>query len=167
MRYETASAEHHDHARRPGRGRPAGRLGASGRPEQHVVTDDHGDAPAGQDADCSQRHLDEQPVDLLLPLAAVFGRRHRVRNIDNATQRTYTLRSNDVDQTIRVVVTASNADGQTSANSAATDVISSNIAPKNTAAPAITSTAKVGEELTAGKGTWTGGARSFAFQWQR
>jgi hypothetical protein len=54
-------------------------------------------------------------------------------NIDKATQRTYTLRANDVDQTVRVVVTASNGDGQTSANSAATDVISSNAAPKNTA----------------------------------
>jgi hypothetical protein len=56
-------------------------------------------------------------------------------NIDKATQRTYTLRANDVDQTVRVVVTASNGDGQTSANSAATDVISSNAAPEEHGQP--------------------------------
>src|SRR5947207_13214932 len=61
-------------------------------------------------------------------------------NIDNATQRTYTLKANDVDQTVRVVVTASNGDGQTSANSAATDVISSNAAPKNMARPTVSGT---------------------------
>lgn len=38
--------------------------------------------------------------------------------------------------------------------------------PKNTGRPTITGTAKVGEELTAAHGTWTGGVRSFAYQWQ-
>jgi hypothetical protein len=88
-------------------------------------------------------------------------------NIDNATQRTYTLKANDVDQTVRVVVTASNGDGQTSANSAATGVISSNAAPKNTTNPAVSGNPQVGEELTAAHGTWTGGVRSYAYQWQR
>src|SRR5262245_23581102 len=58
-------------------------------------------------------------------------------NIASATQRTYLLKDVDVDNTIRVVVTASNSDGQTSANSAVSDVVSSNAAPKNTVKPAI------------------------------
>ena len=88
-------------------------------------------------------------------------------NIDNATQRTYTLKANDVDQAVRVVVTASKADGQTSANSAATDVISSNAAPKSTTSPTVSGTTRPGEELTAAHGAWTGGVRSYAYQWWR
>jgi len=88
-------------------------------------------------------------------------------NIDNAARRTYVLRDSDVDHTVRIVVTASNSDGQTSANSAVTDLVSSNTAPKNTAKPAIGGNPQVGEELTADHGLWTGGVRSFAYQWQR
>ena len=87
--------------------------------------------------------------------------------IAGATQRTYLLRAVDVDNTVRVVVTASNSDGQASANSAVTDLVSSNVAPKNTAKPAIGGNPQVGEELTADHGMWTGGVRSFAYQWQR
>jgi hypothetical protein len=88
-------------------------------------------------------------------------------NIDNATQKTYALRGPDVDHTVRVVVTASNADGQTAANSEVTDVVSSKTAPNNIARPMISGTAQAGEELTANRGTWTGGVRSYAYQWQR
>jgi hypothetical protein len=88
-------------------------------------------------------------------------------NITGATRRTYLLRDVDVDNRIRVMVTASNADGETSANSAVTDLVSSNVAPKNTAKPAIGGNPQVGEELTNDHGVWTGGVRSFAYQWQR
>jgi hypothetical protein len=37
----------------------------------------------------------------------------------------------------------------------------------NTAAPQVSGTAKVGEQLSATTGTWTGGVRSYAYQWQR
>ncbi len=88
-------------------------------------------------------------------------------NIDNAAQKTYKLTAADVDNTMRVVVTASNSDGQTSANSKVSDVVSANTAPKNTVKPSITGVAQPGEELTAANGTWTGGVRTFAYQWQR
>jgi hypothetical protein len=88
-------------------------------------------------------------------------------NIAGATRRTYTLTAADVDNTIRVVVTASNADGQASAVSAPTKVVSSANAPKNTSPPTISGTPKVGEELAADPGTWTGGVQSFSYQWER
>lgn len=88
-------------------------------------------------------------------------------NIDNAAQKTYRLTAADVDHTVRVVVTASNSDGQTSASSKVSDVVSANTAPKNTVKPSVSGIAQPGEELTAANGTWTGGVRTFAYQWQR
>jgi hypothetical protein len=88
-------------------------------------------------------------------------------NIDNAALKAYKLTSADVDHTVRVVVTASNADGQTSANSKVSSVVSSYTDPKNTVKPSVSGTAHPGDELTASDGTWTGGVRSFAYQWQR
>jgi hypothetical protein len=87
--------------------------------------------------------------------------------ISGATSKTYRAASGDVDHTLKVAVTATNTDGSSSATSAATDVISSAKAPVNTAPPQISGTAKVGEQLSASTGTWTGGVKSYSYQWQR
>ena len=85
-----------------------------------------------------------------------------------ADGQTYRVGQADVGNTLRVRVTAMNADGSTNARSEQTDVVASNAAPlTNTTRPTITGEARVGQELSADQGTWTGNPTSFAFQWQR
>jgi hypothetical protein len=82
--------------------------------------------------------------------------------------KTYRVGERDIGDTIRVRVTAVNADGTTDARSESTDVVPSNATPlANTARPTITGDPRVGQELTATEGTWTGTPTSFAFRWQR
>jgi hypothetical protein len=87
-------------------------------------------------------------------------------NIDNAAAKTYTLTSTDVGRTVRVNVTGTNKDGQATASSKVTAVISGTAAPANTARPTVSGTPRPGEELTAATGTWSNGVRTYAFQWQ-
>jgi hypothetical protein len=88
-------------------------------------------------------------------------------NISGATGNTYTLTSADVARTVRVVVTATNAAAAVSAPSAVTAPIAG-VPPANTAAPAISGTAKDTVTLSATTGTWTGSTpRTYARQWQR
>jgi hypothetical protein len=94
-------------------------------------------------------------------------------SVANGTQKTYTLVGADAGRTIRVRVTATNADGSASAESAQTAAVAqrspapSPAAPKNTAAPTISGTARVGQQLTANEGTWSGNPTAYAFEWQR
>lgn len=82
----------------------------------------------------------------------------------------YKLGSDDVGHTIRVVVTAKNADGQATATSARTAVVRSAPAqaPRNTALPAISGTAQEGQTLTGSRGDWDGSEPiDYNFSWQR
>jgi hypothetical protein len=88
-------------------------------------------------------------------------------SIAGATGSTYDVSAADVDGTLRVAVTATNAGGSATATSAATDRIDA-LGPDNTAPPAISGTARDGETLTASQGEWTGTAPiTYAFQWRR
>ena len=91
-------------------------------------------------------------------------------NVANGTQKTYTLVGADANHTMRVKVTATNADGSSSAQSAQTDPVapaSAGAVPRNTDRPEISGTPEVGQTLTADEGTWTGNPTSYSFQWQR
>jgi hypothetical protein len=86
----------------------------------------------------------------------------------SADGQTFRLHDIDVGHTLGLRVTAINADGETNARSEPSDVVAPNTAPlTNTSRPTITGTARVGDELTANEGTWTGNPTSFSFQWQR
>jgi hypothetical protein len=84
-----------------------------------------------------------------------------------ATAKAYVLVTGDVGHTVRVVVTAANADGKASATSAATDVVGSKNGPTNSVRPALSGSAVVGGTLSVSNGTWSPTPSSFSRQWQR
>jgi hypothetical protein len=88
-------------------------------------------------------------------------------DILDATEQSYTVTSGDVDFAIRVMITASNAVGTTSAASHETAAVVA-AAPVNTAAPTISGAARDGETLVADRGSWSGTEPlAYAYQWRR
>src|SRR5215208_3780672 len=78
------------------------------------------------------------------------GDRQNCTGIAGATSKTYTIAKADVGHKLRVRVTATNADGSGTKDSAGTGVVSDDVAPKLVARPSVTGTAAVGSTLTAG-----------------
>ena len=89
------------------------------------------------------------------------------RDITGATSQTYALKAADVHHTIRVIVTAKNADGSANATSDPTDVVGTANGPTNTVKPSVAGTAIPGSELTVSNGSWNPAATSYTYQWQR
>jgi hypothetical protein len=88
--------------------------------------------------------------------------------VAGATASTYTLGGSDVGDRLRITVTATNAVGSATAQSAATEVVASSSKPVNRAEPAISGSAREGEALKATTGAWSGSVpMSFAYQWAR
>lgn len=88
----------------------------------------------------------------------------------NGTQKTYTLITGDRGHTMRVRVTATNADGSANVQSDQTAVVAaaaSSAVPRNTTRPSISGNTQVGSQLTANDGSWTASPTSYAYQWQR
>jgi hypothetical protein len=89
--------------------------------------------------------------------------------VAGATSASYPVTSTDVGSTMRVVVTATNANGSANAASAATTVVQTASAPPtNSSPPTITGTAQEGVLLSASPGTWNGTQPiTYTYQWQR
>lgn len=83
------------------------------------------------------------------------------------TNATYLAGPQDIGRTVRVVVTASNPDGSSTATSDPSPVVETN-PPSSTAPPSVTGATRVGQTLSATNGTW-GGTQPLGFsrQWQR
>ena len=87
--------------------------------------------------------------------------------ISNAADNTYVLRQADAGFRIRSQVVARNAEGQDTATSNPTSVITA-ARPVNTAEPSISGTARVGSTLQANRGEWAGEQPiTYSFQWLR
>lgn len=83
-----------------------------------------------------------------------------------ATGASYTASVADLASNLAVVVTATNAEGSSSATSAETQPILG-ILPTNTLLPAISGTLKLSQLLSATSGSWSGSEPiSYAYQWQ-
>lgn len=90
-------------------------------------------------------------------------------SIAGANSFRYTVGSADVGHTLRVVVTATNANGNGSATSRPTGTVStSGRAPVATRLPNLSGATQQNSTLTADRGDWTGAQPiSFDFSWQR
>jgi hypothetical protein len=86
--------------------------------------------------------------------------------IIGATRSSYQIASADVGSRLRVRVTASNADGETTVASNATGVVVG--PPVNTSIPLVTGSGLVGGVMTVQPGSWTGRQPiSFSYAWLR
>jgi hypothetical protein len=88
-------------------------------------------------------------------------------SISGATGQAYTVVLADVGTSLRVLVTARNAGGETgSATSAPTGTVTGVNAPVNSGLPSISGTTRQGRTLTASHGSWSG-SPSYTYQWRR
>jgi|GEM_PF-1576564 len=86
--------------------------------------------------------------------------------IPGASSQSHVLAGADVGSRLRVSVLATSAAGESApASSAPTEVVTG--PPLNVVLPSISGTAKAGQTLTAGPGTWSGSPTGFGYQWQR
>jgi hypothetical protein len=85
--------------------------------------------------------------------------------IENATGSTHELTDGDIGSTLRVIVTATNADGSTEATSSPSAVVAAE-PPSELEAPSIWGAPDVYEVLHANTGVWTGTETQFSYQWE-
>jgi hypothetical protein len=140
----------------------------SAAPVNTAVPTVTGTATVGQTLTASDGTWSNAPTSFAYQWLRCNGGGSSCNNVANGTLKTYTLVGADAGHTMRVRVTATNASGSSSAESAQTAAIAAaGAVPTNTAVPTISGTPKVGETLTAAPGSWSGNPTSFTYQWQR
>jgi len=142
----------------------AGALAAA--PQNQTAPAIEGKAMVGQTLTADKGEWSGNPTDYTYRWQRCDNDGQSCGDIDNATAKTYKLTDADVGNTVRAQVTAKNSDGNATAGSKVTDVISGNASPRATAQPSISGKAQVGETLTANPGKWAEGPATFTYQWQ-
>ena len=130
-----------------------------------------GAATAGQTLSATNGSWSGSPTSYTYQWQDCNGAGASCSDISGASNSSYMLGTGDVGDTVRAVVSATNAGGSTQASSAASAVVVaaetvSTPAPANTVAPTISGTATEGSVLTAGKGSWSGSPTAYTYQWQ-
>ena len=120
---------------------------------------------SGPDPDHHERIVGEPSDQLRVRVAGLRHRGNNCTTISGATTSSYTLTAADAGHTIRSVVTASNLLGSGTASSNPTATVVP-LPPANTAAPAVSGTAKQGQALTTTNGTWSNSPTSYNYAWQ-
>lgn len=147
---------------RPGNGRAAGNP-----PVSTALPALSGAAQEGQALTTSNGGWTGAPTSFVYAWSQCDSSGDSCSTISGATSATYSAATADVGHTLRVTVTAANADGSAQATSAPSAVVSSATAPTNTAAPSISGALQIGATLTASQGAWNANPTSFAFAWSR
>jgi len=148
----------------------AGQAAARAAPVNTALPTISGTPTVGQTLTANEGTWSNAPTSFAYQWLRCNGGGNSCANVANGTQKTYTLVGADSGKTMRVRVSATNADGSSSAQSAQTAAVAaatSSAAPKNTAPPTVSGTPKVGQTMTADPGSWSGNPTSFAYQWQR
>ena len=129
-----------------------------------------GTARVGQSLSASVGTWSNSPTSYTFQCRCCDASGNGCATVVGATANSYLLGSGDLGRTIRVNVFASNAAGTGSMNSNPTAIVAAATrvtAPVNTSLPTISGTAKVGQRLSAGVGSWSGSPTSYTYQWRR
>jgi hypothetical protein len=87
--------------------------------------------------------------------------------IAGATEQAYTIGSTEIGDAFEVLITATNAQGHSSATSPETSITGGGVQPPvDVLAPSIVGLAITGQTLTATEGVWTGTEPAFSYQWE-
>ena len=128
-----------------------------------------GTATVGQTLTTSDGTWSNAPTSYAYQWLRCNGGGNSCVSIATATQKSYPLVAADEGHAIAVRVTATNAEGSTPAEAAATSAVApatSSGVPKVTDRPIISGTPTVGHTLTSDQGSWTGSPTAYAYQWQ-